>query len=370
MEGVAVDGFSRILVYAKENHGLTESTLNAAINEFRNSADPLEKYNCLPLANFKYSSKTKTFIASCTASQTRTLLSRLPFIFNLMNLKASFFESTHYKCFSLLVKIGSFAYSPCLHVFDVNDFKVLIEKYLSMTVSLSLTPNELAILSSAPSNCKERLDKVKRIVKPKAHNMIHYPYLIYENGPLRYSSTLCHERSMSKYKLVVHSKLNPTLQIASAMRLQMINLVRKSSESCLTIKEKMTDLSSFKFPNLSLDGHGIVFKKLKFENMLLADNLCILKSSPSNYWLTSTSPPLFAKIVLIYTTSISTFIVVENMKTVSFCRRMMAYNVESTNIFALINVKEIYLKKTFSFHTHSADSTAYVIPESLPYKEY
>ena len=350
MEGV----ISVILVFAKDNHGLTEDSLNTAISKFNGNADALEKYNCLPLPNARYIAKSKSFACDGTAAQTRTLLTRLPYILNLVNLTHPelFFRSKHFKYFSLLVKISSFVHATCLHYCDVRDLKLLISKFLTLHVE---------ILSSSNNN-------VKRYVKPKAHHLIHYPDLTFQNGPLRYSSTLCHERSMAKYKLTIHSHLNPTFQIANAMRFQMLTYANSCFEFFSYIDNKTTDLSKYTFPNVQLPQSAIVHKKLKFHGMMLASGLAVLSDMPSATWLTQSNPPSFCQIKLVYSVLDNIFLVLQDMKVVTFLRNFMAYEVQYTTKFYVMEIKNLPILKTFSIHEFNEKMLLF--PDSLPFKEY
>ena len=187
MEGIAEEAINRILTFAKNYHGLTEDSINEAIKVFINLADPLEKYNTLPIANVKYSSTLKSLVHSGTAAQTRSLLSHLPFIFHFVNgfKRSVFYSSKQFKCFTLIVKISSYVYSPCLFTSDVHDMKLLISKFLKLTVEIDSNVSDLTIIQSSNPSCKQ-LESVKRIIKPKGHNLCHYANMSLENGPLRY----------------------------------------------------------------------------------------------------------------------------------------------------------------------------------------
>ena len=360
MEGVAEDGISRLLVFAKGNHGISEHALNKAIALFRKQADPLEKHNCLPLGNFKFNPKVNAFSFTGTAAQTRTLLWRFSFILNLVDgfsNKHSFFQSQHFKCFSLLVKISSFVYSPCIFSFDVHDLKLLIHKYLEMTVQLY-----------SPHNSRNATKSQIRVIKPKGHHMIHYPKLTFQSGPLRHSSTLCHERSMGKYKGAVHSKLNPTIQIAMSMRFQMLHYVNEQFDCPSRIKNTLCDMSRYHFPNVQLPAKAIVHKTLRTQSMLLAQGLAILRDVPSPLWLTRASPPSFYRILLVYSLAGSVNIVIKSLQVIEFSRQFMAYKVVESDVYENLNIKNLYLHKSFSVHEHN--DSLYLFPDSLPYKEY
>ena len=358
MEGVADDAIGRILNHAKVHHGLTEGSLNNAIIKFRSRADYLEKYNGLPLPNMKYVSKNSSFSITATAAQTRTLHSRLLFILNLVDgfrKKQVFFSSEHFKCFSLLIKINSFLHSPCLYSSDVYDLNVLIKKYLHMSVRLY----------SSTSNVTNR--KPRNIIKPKGHNMCHYANLIFENGPLRYYSTLCHERSMAKYKPTILSKQNPTIQIARAMRFQMFHY-SNFLDTPSRLDTPGGDMSQYSFPGIDLPTTAVCHKKLRIHGMTLAPGLSVYTATPSPTWLSKASPPEFSKILLIYSICDCTYIVVQQLHVQQFSRIFMAYEVTDTLCYKIVPVNSLFFHKTFSIHEFS--NKMLLFPDSLPYKEY
>ena len=372
IEGIALDSISRILVFAKTHHGLNENVLNSAITFFAEIADDLEKYGCLPLANVKYLPKTKSYSITGTAAQNRTFLSRLPLILYLCQLKNSeqFFSSPNFKCFSLIVNINSYIHSPCLTKHDVVHLNDIIKKFLEMTVRLHSTPFDLKVLDSVAFNCKTALEKIPKILKPKGHNLCHYSKLTFENGPLRFFSTLCHERSMAKYKLAILSKKNPPIQIANSARLQMFHFINEfhQSHSRLHSKYESSSLANYNFPNIKLPDHGTILSNHKYKNMLLSPGLGLLTQSPTSNWLTSQFPPSFHKICLVYTSSNLLYIIVQNLKVINFHRKFMAYEIEECSEYQTLVVDDLSIKKSFSIH--KVDEYTLLFPDNLPYKEY
>ena len=197
--------------------------------------------------------------------------------------------------------------------------------------------------------------------------MCHYPKMIIQNGPLRYFSTLCHERSMSKYKATIQSKLNPTIQIANAMRFQMF--IFSSRYDFLPIwSGRVLNEKDWPFSNIEVPNNAVVYKIFKFENMILSSGLAVYTDSPSTTWLSSSSPPTFAKIILVLSIDNTIHLIVRNLTVNTFAREFMCYDVSETSDLIIIKVNELYIKKTFSIHEFN--SRAYLFPDCLPYKEF
>ena len=237
-----------------------------------------------------------------------------------------------------------------------------------MTVRLHLTSSELYVLDNTPYNSKDDLDKVTRVIRPKGHSLCHYSKLTYENGPLRFFSTLCHERSMGKYKKAVCSRNNPTLQIAKAARFQMLHFVNEKCIAKPKFEGKLVELKKFSFPKVTLPIKGTIHKVFNYNNMVLAPGLTICTDEPTNGWLTQANPPHFSIILIVFHSDDCLFLVTQKLTVVNFSRQHMAYEILEDLDCKLIDSSSVVIKKTFS--THRLNGKLLLFPDTLPYKEY
>ena len=134
LEGCCKYSLQSLLKWSRTSYGLSWNEMNEAINEFRKTADRLEKHHSLPLPTFR----DNNFTCHQTASQWRILCTRLPFIMKKTRVGAheSFFQSEQYQNFLYLIRMLAIAASPILTPDDINQFQIISEKYLKTTADL------------------------------------------------------------------------------------------------------------------------------------------------------------------------------------------------------------------------------------------
>ena len=306
-------------------YGLTAESFNFAIRHFNKTADRLSKHEGLPVPNCqKHSFKVKLF-----GAQFRTLVTNFGLILNRIScLKSSFFKSQRWHCFALFQRIVSFLFSPTLVKADAITLQTLISQFLKLFVSLYRP----------------------KAMKPKFHHLVHYPAIIIQYGPSRYSSTACHERGLRRVKPHVLSKKNPCKQIAEGIRFQTMSHLKR-------LRMRHQELMAVGKPWKKKHAKGLpphvcetpnncrYVASVRYKGTFYASGLAVCLSMPEKGWL-QTGMSL-AIIRRLFVSQNQLYLIIEHAEFLEFDNDLLAVRCTPTGHFEVIVPTQLPILKTF-----------------------
>lgn len=352
LEGVCISEIESLIFFAKKEYKLTEEDLNHAITQFCKIADPLEKYGSLPVANFSFQPGRKLF--SATFAQTKCLMSRMGLILSMtvsVGRKERFFETRQWKLFSQLAKIVAISFSNIIRRSEVEQLKHLVTLYLREKTAIS-----------------------DESLKPKQHNMIHYPSSILYYGPLKYLMTMSEERTLSSLSPMIHTNNRSVEQVINTCRFQIYFYVQKLSMKAVPAVGRFKTLenalpqSVINHFQLPPEKQVKIISSVRWKGMVLAPGLALLLSDPNGHWLSSTNPGKWCKILYVFLDNEKLYTVVQTIKRREYYKPLLAFEVELSEELNLVNCDNICVKKSFSIH--NVNSKHFLFIDQLPYKLY
>ena len=351
LEGVAIDAITHILKFAKEQFGLIESDLNAAITSFRQEADQLEKYMGLPLPNFDFSAFNSkgAHVYRATFAQTRTLISRFMFILNRtsIGLCRPFFETPQFKNFRDFIILTNYLFSGSFHKTDLENFDILIQSFLRNSVQLNPGYN----------------------IKPKGHNLTHYKSTFEMWGPPKHFSTLSNERSLSEVLNAIKIPQNPCYQIAKAFKHQFDFYLADFENTFGKLQMGGSVRLPFGASLLSLP-KLTCFTTMRYYGSLFAPGLCVTKQKPEKNWLSTQKKfDNFFLIKDIVEHQLTLKLIVAPLTIECFNTQFVSLQCkEIEDSLFLLSIEELFIKKTFS--VKRVGPLRFIVPDGLPVKKY
>lgn len=180
------------------------------------------------------------------ASQTKTLIHHIPFIFYAYRNEESLKQS--WECINYMIKIIRICYSNTIKEIDLIELEQYIKCYLDKVVECH-----------------------GRNLKPKDHFLTHYPEIIRRSGPLVHMSTMRFEMKHKQLTKVMKNKQNfrnVTKTIAS--HVQQRNVFREvyvdKIEHSKLLKLEMAEVLHYQHMNLEFGGQIRKMKSLHFNN--------------------------------------------------------------------------------------------------------